>query len=151
MQGQYRICSLTALSSLGQSVPSDPTSGSSYATGNVYRAVNFWELLCVRTKKILFAPSNCAVLTFKKKWQAKKQNTTNKKRTTKKFSHFSSLTSTSVHRFVWGRFYLLYSFHEKKVRDAGDFICLAGEREKSVQAGDSISMQESWQPCVCIS
>ena len=73
----------------------------------------------VRNQNIsILHPSNCAVLTLRKSDQKKKV-----------CACFSFRTFTNVHSYAEA-LVCFTAFHGRDVHDAGDFICLAEEREK---------------------
>ena len=111
------------------------------------------RIVCFEKPKIGFGTN---IFCFWKFWLVKKK--TNKQTKKRKQKNVAGLLKgTFGHTFVLLRTYIdegdfVWYFDGREVHDTGDFVCVAREREKEClgQRLDSLSILESWQPCIMI-
>ena len=98
------------------------------------RAVNLCEMIAMRNEKLAFTPS----FFFSSNFDMRKKLKSKKKKKKKKGYQLAGTCRTCRHtHFVCAFTYIYLRWCRKfcmpdgrKISDAGDFICLAGEREK---------------------
>ena len=98
---------------------------------------HLWELLGLRNQTRVFC-----TLQIKQFWLQERR----KKEGGGK-GHAHTLVSPYINFKLWcGRLYSFHSFSQERCLWYGRFYMLG--RRKSVQAGNFLSMRESWQPCI---